>query len=833
MPGKPDKQHRIRVRTLDGKPRDAKELNKLKSNQLGMPHLDIVGTRIANEFIICAGKDTHIEQVRSKLGSAGLEEVAGGDTAIAAMVPARSTNRQSNRPSGVQQRGGNPRGGGQQHQQQGHSAPPATNTTDLSKKPYGFVSLPQEISTSVPIWHDGTNSNGRLSGEIRFELESLTPLLVGWERQALNESEEAWAIPFQKVSRKECASAVQTAAHATYPDATDANEQKRQKQQQKVEEDRRKYITRVQDHIVNVQVQNIGWSIDSKSVLCPLRAPWGTRPVIIPGDSLKGLLRHELGALLGAPMERVAERSYSYRPNSLFPNQPNPKLVARLACVPNDGVEMYAIDDKTSIRVPKKLELLPSNLRYDRQHNQNANYYRFDDNNGAAYRGGQGAGVKLNSKRNLHRTLTPNPNVPTETATVFQSVQEGFIATVRHLINEASGHFSERHPDAKEHGANARTRILKAAKDEVFQPGDLIWVEWDTEKKCIVSLGWHYYYRWAYTDTVRTDADAPQPERHGLFPLDKEREKDSDGAPQELSSVRRLFGYTGDNEGSAGIGGGDHTQLMGRVFVNAGLEVVGENDPDPARFLPPTFLKELGMPRPSAVEHYLKQPHHPQSRPSDKATLVTYGDASDYDTPGELAGRKFYLDREDAYGTDGKGLVPGPAADNSHTNRQNDRSTLALEASKPGRKFRFTVRFRDLDASELAAIFVALCPDQFKGVLGDTHAAGYCSKLGYARPLGWGSVRIDAKSLLFLDEFSDNPTLKPEANLDAWVKSNHQKTATQDEWLAIHRRNHPDAKDYPRPDEPDRNGEKNIYSYHTKLRADHSRDRRYRKDSSR
>lgn len=68
MPGKPDKQHRIRVRTVDGKPRDRGAINKLKSNQLGMPHLDIVGT---NVVIICASKDTHIEQVRGKLQGAG------------------------------------------------------------------------------------------------------------------------------------------------------------------------------------------------------------------------------------------------------------------------------------------------------------------------------------------------------------------------------------------------------------------------------------------------------------------------------------------------------------------------------------------------------------------------------------------------------------------------------------------------------------------------------------------------------------------------------------------------------------------------------------------
>jgi hypothetical protein len=175
--------------------------------------------------------------------------------------------------------------------------------------------------------------------------------------------------------------------------------------------------------------------------------------------------------------------------------------------------------------------------------------------------------------------------------------------------------------------------------------------------------------------------------------------------------------------------------------------------------------------------------------------------------------------------------VPGPAADAADANRQNDRSTLALEASKPGRKFRFTVRFCDLDAAELAAIVVALSPDQFKNALGGTHAAGYCSKLGYARPLGWGSVRIEAKQLLLLDEAGEAPTLKPEAELAAWVTKNHQRTSTQGEWLAIHCRNHPNAADYPRA--KDRDDNENIYTFHTALRAEHSRKRRYKNERSR
>src|SRR5690606_34728555 len=198
-------------------------------------------------------------------------------------------------------------------------------------------------------------------------------------------------------------------------------------------------------------------------------------------------------------------------------------------------------------------------------------------------------------------------------------------------------------------------------------------------------------------------------------------------------------------------------------------EVVEGSETDELRFLKPTFLKELGMPRPSAVEYYLKQPHHPKSRPSDRAKLVTYGDAAGYDEGGDLAGRKFYLDRADAN-------THEQWEDDSETNRLNDRSTLALEASTPDRRFRFTLRFRDLDPNELAAVLVALCPDQFKDILGGAHADGYCSKLGYARPLGWGSVRIKTKALLWLDAAAARPALAPEADLTRWVRENHVKT---------------------------------------------------------
>ncbi|HWP01833.1 MAG TPA: hypothetical protein VNL96_00105 [Gemmatimonadaceae bacterium] len=498
-------------------------------------------------------------------------------------------------------------------------------------------------------------------------------------------------------------------------------------------------------------------------------------------------------------------------------------MVPRLARVPEDGVETRSLDDERKVRVPVRLELFPAELQYNKKAGKLD--YRFDQNDGEPYRGGQGAGQKLNSRARIHTSLKVLREVQTEVVDVPQAAQEGYLATLRHLIDLDHGHFSERHPDVPNvmRGEDARDRILKAAKDEVFQRGDLLWVEWDTEKECIVSLGWHYYYRWAYVDTVRRDVDAPHGERQGLFPLADERAQDDDGAPKALSAVRRLFGYTGDNDGSRGIGRDDYAQLMGRVSVNAALEVVDEGETDEKRFLPPTFLRELGMPRPSAVEFYLKQPYHPNSRPSDKATLVTYGDAGGYDAPGELAGRKFYLDREDAYSGE-------PWRDDSEVNRANERSTLALEASRPGRRFRFTLRFRDLDAAELASVLVALCPHQFRNVLKGEHPDGYCSKLGYARPLGWGTVRIEAKSLLLIDA-SDQPTLRPESDVLSWVQRNYEATVTQSEWLAAHRHKHPDAADYPR--ERDRDGNENIYTFHTTLRAEHTRLRRYRREQNR
>ena len=106
---------------------------------------------------------------------------------------------------------------------------------------------------------------------------------------------------------------------------------------------------------------------------------------------------------------------------------------------------------------------------------------------------------------------------------------------------------------------------------------------------------------------------------------------------------------------------------------------------------------------------------------------------------------------------------------------------------------------------------------------------GYCSKLGYARPLGWGSVSIEARELYFVDFGREKASLQREANIAQWFQDNwrRERSPVLEKWLDVHQRKHPEARDYPRHPKDNK-----IHTFHTRLRADHSRLRRQRKNGS-
>lgn len=675
------------------------------------------------------------------------------------------------------------------------TAPPGSGVIEKRKKPYGFAATPPDFSSKEPIWHDGSSSRGKVSGELRCELETLTPMLVGWERQVAaprEPSHDPCAIDPARVQTSGDEITIELAGH---------------------------------DPITTAQ---------GKSLLCPMRAPWGERPVLIPGDSLKGLLRHELGALLGAPMERVEERSYSYRPNVAFPAKGRRLVLEpRLARVHSRG----SIDlDGRAYPVPHEVEVFNLATRDEQNYYPRRRGGQPEEGpaEAASYRGGMGGGrefpaecLPAQARRTMIHTRVDVSSLRVEKAADIPAPVLGqYRQTLKHLLDTDHGHFSGRHPNIRnvEGRRLATSAVNTAAHEEAFQIGDIIWVEWDPARKQVVSFGWHYYYRWAYQDTVRTRG-LKATARVELAPTDEEYVDPRSAAPhippRGLTSVRRLFGYTGDSDGSKSIGKGHHSQLMGRISINAAIEVVRGAERD--RFLPPTFLRELGQPKPSAVEHYIKQKELRELRPHDEAELATYGDAAGYDRSGELAGRKLYLDRADAY-PDHVDFKDAKAwEDKGQENRRNDRSTLAIEASRPRSRFRFTLRFQHLEPGELAAVLLALCPNQFAKQVGGRDE--YCSKLGYARPLGWGSVQIRTAELHLLPEGSEDqpPQLTPK-DVTEWFTAHRKEIDTKllAMWLSLHRRNHEDAGDYPRSA---KDGQ--IFSYHTELRAEHAKKRRH------
>ena len=92
--------------------------------QLGS-HLDVIDAKDGIEFVVCAVKEAHLDQVRAKLASAGLEEVAGGDTNVASPVP---------KPVSTQVA----QGGGPRRQQGARGASGSQNAEKLKPRPYRF-----------------------------------------------------------------------------------------------------------------------------------------------------------------------------------------------------------------------------------------------------------------------------------------------------------------------------------------------------------------------------------------------------------------------------------------------------------------------------------------------------------------------------------------------------------------------------------------------------------------------------------------------------------------------------------------------------------------------
>lgn len=518
--------------------------------------------------------------------------------------------------------------------------------------PYGFVPVVPKVAISAaPVFHHGANPDQQtlLSGELRLTLKTLTPLLIGHDRYRADQAKGQ--APFDQGL---------------------------------------------------VRLSN-DWGIPfpvkkEKSIVEPLRLDGR---VLIPGSALTGMLRHSLGALLSAPMERVTERTYSYRPNIAHAAHGHELLASRpaIVCAVDPVLKVLVLPEARSAVFLRGDRDGPRNDQW--VWNQLGSPSAGDPLNGTftglklddyhhlvpaapstvatlqhiyfTYKGGMdgtgdlarlielGSETKPKSETYRHALASAGHHANGVSLDIDTAVRQRYLDTQCHLIDMTDGHLSGRHPRVKNNNQTEIDRIVAGIEaSKTLEVGQLIYVEVELDHRTqrpirVTSLGHNHHYRVRYTDSVRergTGAGsttrpvlAPLPGETALAPPPEPTQPDH-APPAGLSAARLLFGYASadaPDSGTRDIGKGDFRRLAGRLAFNMAVEQV--TDPkDHLRFLDngrPVPLRVLGQPRPSAVECYLDQTGAGGKR------LATYGDLPGQ--PGaEIKGRKLYLHQPEA-----------------------------------------------------------------------------------------------------------------------------------------------------------------------------------------
>ena len=590
---------------------------------------------------------------------------------------------------------------------------------------FAFVPVETDAaSMGEPGWHDGSQS-GRLSGEIRCTLKAVTPLLVGCHRFELTDAETS----VQNAFRELVSNRAQVPANAV--------------------------------------------SLDDRTLLQPLMAPsaTGVGAVLIPGSSLKGMLRNAIGSLLAAPIERINERRFTQRPNlevaDGYRRRIVPAVVTGLSekgaitgirCVPYQSLQYRwddsaYIDNQASAKWHQITQLPPNARQGAYTQNIPASEISLGDNNQRwvlvrSHRGLDHEGeldrefIRQNPNDGNRRPLpefvgiklTNDGHWPVAES-VYPSalppnVFKAYCKTQETLADAKFGHLRD-HPLVHQAGIDSvrLNQIKNRIKNPQFAVGDLVFLEMAVTLNGrvvtggrIVAMGHHLRYRWGATDSVqRTSILGQSPTlRKEIKPKNDEI---SNLAPQKLSGARLLFGYTAPGKDYAkpewptshGIGFNSQTQketdcskLAGRIAINHALEIISAN-----RFLNTgnsclVPLRPQGSPKPSFARDYANQNPGNNSGITGASSLRTWGDALD-SVGAPLAGRKHYWHQNNPRFELQNPQSPDWMIGNNKAILSKF-SQVARFVSQPGTNFRFTLRFTDLMPYELGALLFALSP---------------------------------------------------------------------------------------------------------------------------
>lgn len=645
---------------------------------------------------------------------------------------------------------------------------------DNAVLPYGFVPIALENAVrDKPVWHDGSCGGELLSGEILCELEVLTPFLPGNMRYMAKDADQ-----------------------------------------------------------IKLDQWGVGDIDPKKQIAEPLRLPDGR--VMIAGTTLKGMIRHSLGALTSAPMERVAEHHYSYRPN-LDKFGVNEKYVVRPALVveaKNGGWQIEVFGDaRAALFVRQNAKDIIQKASSDGvisgtvngvEKQQGTRLIRSDnsvslDHRLATYNGGiDGRGLlaaAFNDGRTYNLALVPRTAVCQ--LEIAADLYQCYLKDQREVLaNKQTGHLTAHPLKDKLKDKSNIDQVAKSINDHrEFSIGQMIYVELTTDAagkvtpvSKVVSCGHHFRYRWVYTSSVREKNGQP---RTCLTPIAEEQVA---GKPERLTGARLLFGYVRDDNTNP-IGQDVFARLAGRIAINHAVSdgvPQFRGEPEKGYCIP---LKILGQPKPSAWEFYLQQPQD-QSQP-----LMTYGDLPG-DAGGDLAGRKFYRHQT------ATAVSENDIKDSD--SQKSDQATLARFICDTATKFKFAIRFARLRDWELGALLAVLEPHLLKP--GSTPDR-YAHKLGFGRPLGMGSVRITRKEIRVRLEkevaFLGQEDKDQRVTTALAVLREKLNTGALKDWLEAHERVDGQRLGYPVDfTKVDGQQAQTIYAWHTNVRREYSKLRR-------
>ncbi len=209
--------------------------------------------------------------------------------------------------------------------------------------------------------------------------------------------------------------------------------------------------------------------------------------------------------------------------------------------------------------------------------------------------------------------------------------------------------------------------------------------------------------------------------------------------PEDIDYAEALFGFVRTREELEDMKqrgvvseippqGDKRRAYAGRVFVTDAVPEEGQTD----FWLSsnPITPKILATPKPTAFQHYLTQ-----QEPDDKNKLDHYDSPPPHDTV--IRGHKRYWHQ--GLSTN-QGLTLNQIRERIRETNQippNSTQHTQFRPVKPGVRFKFRIYFENLSERELGALCWTLHP------LGDPGKT-YCHHLGMGKPLGMGAVKLEA-----------------------------------------------------------------------------------------